>query len=201
LLPIAVLVANLSASAQGCYEALNIQNVGGGVGAANGTAGWAFQPTTEISVISLGCLDNIFQANSTDSVSVGLWDSGGALLSSITVTPSSQLVSSTRYESVAPVFLAANQTYHIGAYNPLGVIAYWVADNTYFQYFTTSPSIQLRGFAAASGGFVFPKELEGGTGIVPLGPNFQYTVVPEPSCIMLLGAGGMGILLGRKLNR
>jgi hypothetical protein len=79
------------------------------------TAGWSFQPATNISLTALGAFQYLV-ANSGNIV--GLWDASGALLASNSITASSLLVNQSLYEPITPVSLSADETYYLGAYSP-----------------------------------------------------------------------------------
>lgn len=129
---------------------------------------------------------------------VGLWDAEGVFLGSVTIRPGtdSVLVGEFRYESLsAPVFLDASGTYTIGA--------------TYSGEFTAPDRFRSGGCCprvppvnppgptfssdivsasprlAVSDILQFPGPA--GAAVVPyVGPNFQYSVVPEASVTSLL---------------
>jgi len=189
----------LSAKAQGSYEAIDNFAVGVG-GYVHGTAGWTFRTTSQIAVTALGCFDYVLHVGNQESIAVGLWDSGGELVVSTTVALSSTLLGSTRYEMIVLETLGPNQTFHVGAYNPGGTIFHSAVIPGELGFVTTSPGIEPRGHAFGLGGFVFPEETGGADGVVLLASDFQYIVVPEPSCAFLLGLSALGVFMKRRLN-
>jgi hypothetical protein len=130
-----------------------------------------------------------------NSIQVGLWNNGGSLLASNSITPSSLLTGPTRYESITPVLLNPGETFHTGVFYPGGGIGLGVAGAAAGGSISNSPAILLRGSAlgAANSGFTSPTELLASPDdSIYLGPNFQYQGgVPEPSSLLLLGLGGL----------
>jgi hypothetical protein len=154
-------------------------------GTINGTVGWDFRPTTDISVTSLG----IFQEamGSQSPLTVGLWDQNGSLLASASVTSSDPLFNQTLYQSITPVTLTSGTLYFLGAYSDTGLIStpYEVPPG---GSATTSPEIRLGGAVWNTNGVAFPSDPVGPPGSAFLAPNFQYTV-PEPTVAALLVLG------------
>ena len=193
LLAIAVLAAAWTAGAQGTSAIRGYTNAVGG--AFNATAGWSFQPATNILVTELGCVANFFANNPAASlVQVGLWTTGGSLLASNSITLASSNIDQSLYESVTPVLLSPSQTYLVGAYFPGGLFTLDVAAPT-INSGGVIRSLDILGLASAEGisGFAAPI---GGSTPTPnaafLGPNFRYEGgVPEPSSWLLLGLGGL----------
>jgi hypothetical protein len=82
------------------------------------TLGWRFTVDRAIQVTHLGFWDGDFATDPMGSShAVGLWDSGGALLASNTVSPSSPMTGDWRYEPISPTVLPAG-TYNLGAFYP-----------------------------------------------------------------------------------
>lgn len=155
-------------------------------GFIDGTVGWSFQPTTGISVTSLGVFQDVITNQSP--LTVGLWAQNGTLLASATVTSADPLLNQTLYQSITPVDLTAGDTYYLGAYSATG--------NIFTPYeippggsAITSPGIQLGAAVWATNGVAFPGTVVGPSGSAFLAPNFQYSV-PEPSVAALLAIGG-----------
>jgi hypothetical protein len=202
LLSLAALAVTCTGLAQGTSEAIlsysdSISSFGNGA-----SSGWTFQTTTPVTVTELGCFARVFVENPTaTSIQVGLWNSSQFLMAFNSITLSSPLTDQTRYESVSPVLLVPGTTYHIGVYNPGGVLGLGVAGAAASGTISSSAAIQLRGTALASAGFAFPAEQPGPNGSIYVGPNFQYQGdVPEPSSWLLLGFGGL-FLAARRSHR
>jgi hypothetical protein len=173
------------------------------VGYAFGGAGFAFVPSTTLSVTSLGFGGSDL---ATTPYQVTLWNSGGTQLATTTVTTGSPFLNQTYYGAVSPVILSAGQTYYLGALET-GTNGLWVGDALVLPpdpssngTITVSPDISYVGGAlgmANNGGI--PTSI---TSVAfYINANFQYTVVPEPSLFgfMTVGLGGL-VLVRRKFH-
>lgn len=200
LLSVVALAATWTACAQGTSEAILSYNPSGS-GLVSATAGWNFQATTFMNVTELGCFAYVFDNPTITNIQVGLWNAGGALLASNTITPNSVQFDSTRYESITPVALDAGQTYSIGIYSPGGSIGLDVVSGSGASTAFTSAGITNLVIALSSSGFAYPSQHPGGPGSLYAGPNFQYQGgVPEPASCLLLCLGGL-LLAVRQRNR
>ena len=189
-----VAIAFLGISTGTATEAMQsyISSVGG---YADGTAGWSFTPTANISVTDLGVLDYIFPMPNESPLSVGLWDQNGTLLASSSVASNSFLLNNTRYEAVTPVNLSAGLKYYIGAYATSGTIILLAESPGNVNNpgsATMASEIQLGTALSNPTGFGIPNtDAGGGPGSAFLAPNFQFVdAVPEPSsgALLVLGA-------------
>lgn len=190
LLQLAALALVLTANAQGTTEAvLSYSNAIAGI--FQGTVGWTFQTTAEITVTDLGAFTNVVASQT--NIQVGLWDSSNNLLASNTITPSSTLSNQTRYASINPVLCVPGIVYHLGAFYPnASSISLNVVDPALDGTVALSPEIQLRGSAQnTNSSFASPIELNGADGSIYLAPNFKYSLVPEPSGLTLFCLGGL----------
>ena len=161
----------------------------------NGTVGWTFQATVNIDVTALGAFNYIVPHSGLE---VGLWDSSGDLLAAETITTASSSVEQSRYQSIPPVMLIANQTYYLAAFSPAGTLQALVVapDTAPNGYATMSPDIQLGKVAyGANSGFGFPSTTDGNPGDAIIAPNFEFQGVPEPPPGCLLGAGTIALLI------
>ncbi len=201
LLSMLTLAATWTAYAQGTSEAI-LNYTSNASGLAPGTAGWTFQTSAFINVTDLGCFADVFVNNpGITNIEVGLWDQGGNLLASNSVSSSSTLLDQTRYVSITPLLLSPSTTYSIGIYSPGGSIGLDVVSGTGGNTASTSAGITLGQIAFSPAGFAFPSEYPGGPGSLYAGPNFQYQPgVPEPSSCLLLCLGGL-LLAARPRNR
>lgn len=200
LLQIATLAAACTAGAQGTVEAVFDYSTAT-AGSLNGTVGWTFQLSTNVTVTDLGCFNYLFQGG-VQAVSVGLWADDRTLLASNEVTSASTLFNQSRYSSITPVVLNPFQVYHLGAFatNGLNVQAF-IPDLNPGDFVSVSPPITLLNTAQGTGGFVFPVQGTGTAGSIILAPNFlMLGAVPEPSTWALLCLGGLG-LAGRLRTR
>ncbi len=158
------------------------------------TLGYAFTLSNAVTVNALG-----FWAGGTlTSHRVAIWDIGGTMLTSGTVSAADPLVANYRYDSVAPLSLAAG-SYVIGG-----------------EFFNGNFPVSLTGLnnAASYGwtedryagaGFTMPTSTSAGgygqQGIAMV--NFsiaQDAAVPEPAtwAMMLIGFGGIGAAMRRR---
>jgi hypothetical protein len=122
----------------------------------------------------------------TDSEDVGLYDSSGDLLASVTVSRFSPLTGGYHFLPIAPVALIAGDTYTVDAQ---------VNDNPW-QYGTLAPTPPQITFDnnsyLYSSSLAFPTNT-GGSGPAYFGPNLIIGA-PEPTswALMLMGFGALG---------
>jgi hypothetical protein len=166
-----------------------------GVVVDNLTLGWEFTPNISISVTHLGVYDHQSNGFTSGPYPVGIFSiATGSLITSVaTVTSSSVLDNSFRYEPIAPVTLFAGQQYRIGAYyNRLSDLIY--VSGSFFNdanitVFSRPSVYQLGNF------LTYPTISDGFTGY--FGPNFKFTstasAAPEPGTLALIAIGGMGL--------
>lgn len=196
---IAFVGAVCSAQAQGTSEALTAYTLPSAAGIVSGTGGWAFKPTTTISVTSLGCLQYLVGAQG--DMQVGLWASGGQLLASASIAATNPVVNFTLYAAINEVLLNAGSTYAVGVFSPSGSVLLNLVSENVDGSATLSPDVQLLGSATGTPGFTYPGSVGANTTLL-LGPNFQYRpTIPEPSSLALLALGGAGWLACRRGRR
>jgi hypothetical protein len=162
-----------------------------------GTAGWSFQPLTDVSVTALGSFD--YLVNAQGPIAVGLWTADGTLLASHIITSSSMLVNECRYEAIPAIQLSLDQTYFVGAYVTSGALMNFSVADPDDGTVVMAPEIQL-GMAAKSSaaGFNFLDSIQSPSGYAFLAPNFEFQPVPEPSTFWLVGAGSLALLATRR---
>ena len=169
------------------------------LGIEPGTAGYTFQPLTELFVTNLGCFSYLITNQS--AVSVGLWSSGGTLLASASVTTNDALVNASRYAPITTLMLSPGQTYYIGAFAPAGTISGDVVSPPDGGLAVTAPQLQLGLMAFSTNSiFEFPVLTQGSPGSGFMGPNFEFGSVPEPSSLAL-GCAGAGVLVAISRRR
>jgi hypothetical protein len=184
--------SSLRASAQ--QEAIPFFTGGSAVGYADNGAGYAFTPVDPMVVTALGFGGaNLAQY----PFQVSLYSSLGTQLASATITTGSTFYNQTYYETVLPVILTPGSTYYLGAEAP-GAGNIWLGNviGPTGGSFTVNPYIN---YVTADVGFMSPGTVpgtpSGGAGYFFVDENFQFTtVVPEPSILGLVAAGG-GLML------
>jgi hypothetical protein len=162
-------------------------------GATTGfTFGWQFQVNQDIQVNSLG-VDDLGAA--ADSHEVGIWNDAGILLAAATVNFPGQSPNAFVWVGLGtPLDLSAG-TYRIGAFfaGPATDIFVYTATSV-----TMAPAITYLNSACSDDtAFSFPNNT-GWYSDAFFGPNFQYTTVPEPSVLALLGLGGLAMASWRR---
>jgi hypothetical protein len=159
------------------------------------TFGWTFTVgSTNLQVSGLGVWDNN-QDGLLVPHQVGIWGSAG-LVSSVTVEAgtAAPLVGEYRVESLpAPVILTSGSTYTIGAF--------YQNDDAYHGVTSTGPVIapEISGVEAryeVSGSMVQPTETLAPGNPPYVGPNFEFTPIPEPETWTLVLAG-IAVFMGR----
>lgn len=187
-----------TAQAQGTSEAVSAYTLPSAAGFVTGTGGWAFKPTANIAVTSLGCFQYLVPG--LNDLQVGLWANGGQLLASVSISATNTPVNFTLYAAINQVFLNAGNTYAVGIYSSSGLPLSLITQNIDGSA-TLASDIQLLGAATGTPGLTYPGAV-GANNTMLLGPNFQYRpAVPEPSALALLGLGGLAMAFWRKAKR
>jgi hypothetical protein len=154
------------------------------------TMGVRFDTNQSIMIDSLGVLD-VGSNGLGASHDVGLWDASGNLLRSATVLAGTEstLQDGFRFESIAPVQLAAGETFIVAAYYGDEVIS---GDKLYETTPTAHPAISLNSVTmfAKGGSLEFPDQIS-----FDFRSTAGFTFVPEPTTALLLMAGLAGLAL------
>jgi hypothetical protein len=166
--------------------------------ASNGTAGYAFSLNTPVLVTDLGMYDFLGDGFSVSSHAVGIWDSSGVLLASVTVSSTSVLADSFRYAALgAPLLLVPGQTYIVGA--AIGSEIYqFNTTNTVFN-----PAINYLGNRSNNNGsaLAFPNLYIASDDVGIFGGSFRLLPVPEPSAFALLSVAALLAAAGKMSAR
>ena len=146
--------------------------------------GWQFTVNKQIAVTQLGFWD-LGQNGLNDAHSVAIWNSAQSILvqASIPGGTTASLAGEFRYVPVTNTILSPGQTYYIASFFLGSANEPRSTDN---GTVTTSPDINYQnGRFVASSSLAFPTTDVPAAGALYFGPTFQYSVVPEPSCIAL----------------
>lgn len=163
--------------------------------------GWDFQTNSAITVTALGIWD-YGQAGLSTAGTVGIFTTSGTLVGSTTIAAGNGYTSGGyRYQDVAPIYLAANTEYLIGA-----ITGDTVARLLGRGSFSVDPAITVLNGAFSSSG-LFPNFGDTFSDLandIYAGPNFLFgnvSTVPAPGALMLLGFGlcGLGLMRRRKV--
>ncbi len=168
----------------------------------NETIGWQFTVSGSILVTNLGVFDSGLGGSGlpnglADAHTVGIWDTNSATLlvsAPMNTGTTDPLVNQFRYVSATPTLLGPG-TYTIGAT--------WVANSDDYianaaivpgSFFTGPGITYLRDEYIQSNSLVMPTSSLGGSfDPAMFGPNFEYNTVPEPTTMILLGSGLLGL--------
>jgi len=178
------------------------------------TTGWSFQVGAQnMQLEALGLFD-LDSDGLQDSHPVGIWTSGGTLLSQVTLPSGTggTLVGSYRYAAIAPITLTAGSTYFLGAYfgpvedrcvTACGDAQLALSSQLYAPGITFLQSNQTLAIIGA-GTLAFPA-VNAGVNQGFFGPNALFTAtdplpVPEPASLGLV-AVGVGACLAGALRR
>lgn len=151
--------------------------------------GYSFTANSAIQVTGLGIYDDNGAAGLTSAHDVGLWDSSGTLIASVSVPAGAAgtLITNFMFASITPVNLIAGDTYTVGAEVTIAQGDNWVADATSFST-ASQITYDSREYANYTGTLVDPT-LVGSNSIGYFGGNIEFagTAVPEPASMALVG--------------
>jgi Domain of unknown function (DUF4082) len=191
-----VIVLSVVASAQA--QILTFQLSSGSTSLLKDTVGYAFTvKDNPLSVHRLGVND--VGGSGLDSMNIiGLWREGGDLLATAILPSGSSapLESGFRwFDLTTPVLLNANTTYRLGVQANLDM---------YQSGFVTgpiSPDVTLVGAVRNNqqGNFTYPGSTPFSDQAI-VGPNMAYSVVPEPSTLLLVVSAAIALIAHRRIN-
>ena len=144
----------------------------------------------------------IFDAGSpglAQSHSVALWTASGTLVARVDFSPGLSGLSADGflYQSLSsPVILQFNEQYVIGANYPVGSLdGLHANDNSQTETWSDSVAFMNGRYTAEGAGFTFPGFDVHGLSYV--GPNAQFSVVPEPGTLAFLVCPALALVFRR----
>ena len=169
----------------------------------NGTVGTMIAiGSVPLTINALGVQDGgLFLGTATE---VGLWTADGStLLASATVSTSDpELAGNYRYQSIAPITLAASTDYLIGALVGDGHAEF--GDNDTTATYTANSDVTIVNNNFASSGSSLAAPTSNGTDALgrwaPANATFLQPV-PEPSVLVLSALGGLAAVLNRRQRK
>jgi len=215
----ALAVAGFATSAN---AAVILSSAGGGGASAPEaqTLGYRFiVGNTSLTVSDLGFFDTGTNGLA-NAHAVGIWG-GSTLLASGTVPSGTTgtLVGNWRYVAITPITLTNNTQYTIGGLYPtgntdsvpgqsgnvqtngtdLGIFSGGWSFNTALT--AANPAYNFEALWVTGASLARPTNLIAATGQAYPAPNFQYTLVPEPSTLAMAVVGGLGMLVSLRRKR
>jgi hypothetical protein len=168
--------------------------------------GWQFSTVSDIQISALGLYDYYHGDGLSAQHTIAIWDVSNpsqplfsAVIPAGSLTP---IMEDFRYVNVTPVTLPAGHDYVIGALYLSDDVLVGAINNPSWLL-TVGPGLQFGGSRAGAApsavlafpGYYSPGDQDG------FGPNFTYTIVPEPGTLGLLALGcslGGGLYFRRK---
>jgi hypothetical protein len=163
------------------------------------TAGYAFSFDQNVSVFAVGIYD-AGDDGLAGTDTLGIWTDNGTLLTSklFDSTSSPTLNAHFRWLPLdSPITLAANTVYRTGVFGTDPGLQGSIGAAL------LSPHINfIAEVGSSSGSFTFPNSSTQRTGgSAYIGPNLQFTIVPEPSMTAFFGIAAILFLIGDKVWR
>jgi len=167
--------------------------------------GWQFSTVSEIQISSLGVYDFYRGDGLLSQHPIAIWDvldPAHPLVSAVIPAGVAPEVNDFRFVNVSPVMLPADHDFVIAALYDLnddGVGAL----NAPNWLLTTGPGLEFGGYRFGqypTTDLTFPQFYIPGEEEV-FGPNFTYSVVPEPSTWSLMGLGGAALIFSKRARR
>ena len=196
---LAMLAATMASATAGSFSAVDLDPSTAFFSVvSNGTFGWDFTPTSDITVTDLGFFDRDNDGLAVPHF-VGIWDASENLLTSAVVASgtAAPLEHNFRYVPITPITLFSGQSYVIGANNPenYGHNETFALELGAISFDSSIVFIGQRWVQQAGINPTFGDTLSYPINFYPqnsfFGPNFQFeqAAVPEPSSFALLGIG------------
>jgi hypothetical protein len=172
-----------------------------------GTYGFQFTPTVDILVDSLGYLD-VGQDGLAAGHQVGIWNAGGTLLTSATVTTADSTLAGAvlagaqfRFTPITALLLLAGQTYTLGAEEDASDLMYYDFNGSQTSNAPSLLSVSSGGYFTVNSGFVDPTNTIGNHYDIGNFTAAAAAAIPEPSstALMILGLAGVLAVRFRRL--
>jgi len=164
-------------------------------GSSQYTLGFQFTVSSSQTIGSLGVFDD--GAPLPQDAMVGIWDSSGDLLTSVTVPAVGATdIGDFAYASIAPFTLTPGTDYYVGAYlGGSGVASSLNTGQGGSGSYNSAITVIQDQYSDFNSAFSFPGSTDGNAGGAWLGANFN--LVPEPAvwALMLVGISGLGAAL------
>jgi uncharacterized protein DUF4082/PEP-CTERM motif-containing protein len=182
--------------------AITLTTPGTEYGGGQYTLGFEFQVASNQTITQLGVYDS-GQDGLTTGAQIGLWDTSGTLLRSVTIPTGtgSTLIGDFRYGSITPFLAVTGTDYIVGAFTQdLATSLFTGQGGTG----TVDPNIILveDQYSNFNDAFSFPNTTDHTAGAW-LGGNFIFgaTAVPEPLTLSIFGAGFVGAVAMRRRKK
>jgi len=203
---VAIVTVGITPSAQAQTAALsNVTNTGfGRLTGYGGVVGFQFNLDSAVNLNALGLYVAPNGATLGQETTIGIWDSTGALLAEadFTIDPNAPLndfVYSTNlsFTNGFNGTLSAGTTYEVGS---LGFTVDGTVTSSYIgdidNTFTAAPGLNVLNSVYNGGGFNAPLVINNANEAY-IGPNFEFSAVPEPSTyvLMLAGLGALAMVM------
>lgn len=189
-------------SAASASSAIGLITPGASYSGSQYTLGFEFSALNHQVITSLGAYDED-NDGLTGRAFVGLWDTDGNLLTSVTIGSgtSGTLDGAFRYATIAPYALTIGKHYIVGAFEPDDNATSWATGQGGTAALNANLSFYGDRYSDFDSAFSFPS-VTAGTNGAWLGGNFMIEsgAIPEPAswALMLTGFSALGIAMRRR---